>query len=268
MDRNLSTRVHEGIIVCSDGGLRPTVDRLYNNGRRVIVSTGGANVASVSETVRGLTARGVRRWMVLSHTDTTDIANGCRWTGQVAAELQATLAGTKLPQRYIDPAQVDRFIQHGFTTRDLIEEHNLEVQTGTLRALLAGTGAHIERGATLDNSTMFADDVLSHVLVITAPSALKYVSMLSALNAYGGSSVGRYNTFYSQVSSYPEAVADARVVTGALHVKDVRLLYLSKSDRHHMARWKSGLEAERFMRGISLTELELTTAAGRHGRRA
>src|SRR5580692_5126815 len=36
--------VHEGIIVCSDRRLRPTLDRLYNNGRRVIVSTGGANV--------------------------------------------------------------------------------------------------------------------------------------------------------------------------------------------------------------------------------
>ena len=57
MDTNaLSDRVHEGIIVCCDRRLRPTLDRLYNNGRRVIVSTGGANVASVSDTVRELTA--------------------------------------------------------------------------------------------------------------------------------------------------------------------------------------------------------------------
>ena len=58
MDRNaLLDRVHEGIIVCSDRRPRPTLDGLYNNGRRVIVSTGGANVASVSDTVRELTAR-------------------------------------------------------------------------------------------------------------------------------------------------------------------------------------------------------------------
>ena len=44
-------------------------------------------------------------------------------------EVQAKLAGTKLPQRYVDAAQVDRFIQHGYTTRELIEEHNLEFQT-------------------------------------------------------------------------------------------------------------------------------------------
>ena len=100
MDRNaLWDRVHEGIIVCSDRRLRPTLDRLYNNGRRVIVSTGGANVASVSDTVRELTARGVRRWTVLAHTDTTDIAKGCRWVGQAAVEVQAKLAGTKLPQQ-------------------------------------------------------------------------------------------------------------------------------------------------------------------------
>jgi hypothetical protein len=268
MDRNtLSARVHEGIIVCSDRRLRPTLDRLYNNGRRVIVSTGGANVASVSETVRGLTARGVRRWMVLSHTDTTDVAKGCRWVGQAAVEVQATLAGTKLPQRYIDPAQVDRFIKRGYTTRELIEEHNLEFQTEALRALLSGTRAHVERGASLDTSTMFTDDVLPHVLVITGPSALKYSSMMTALNANGLSPVGSYNTFYSQVSHFQEAVVDARVFTGALHVKDVRLLYLSKSDRHHMARWKSGLESERFMKGISLTEFELGTAAAGTGRR-
>ena len=270
MDRNtLSARVHEGIIVCSDRRRRPTVDRLYNNGRRVIVSTGGANVASVGETVRGLTARGIRRWMVLSHTDTTDLAKGCRWVGQAAVEVQARLAGTKLPQRYIDPAQVDRFIKRGYTTRELIEEHNLEFQTEALRALLSGTGAHVERGASLDTSTMFTDDVLPHVLVITTPSALKYSSMMRALNANGASPVGGYNTFYSQVSHFPEAVVDARVFTGALHVKDVRLLYLSNSDRHRMARWKSGLESERFMKGISLTEFELgTAAAGTRRRRA
>ncbi len=270
MDRNaLSDRVHEGIIVCSDRRLRPTLDRLYNNGRRVIVSTGGANVASVTGTVRQLTARGVKRWTVLAHTDTTDIAKGCRWVGPAALELQAKLAGTKLPQRYVDPAQVDRFIQHGYTTRELIEEHNLMFQTQALRALLVGAGAHVESGATLDTSTMFTDDVLPHVLVITGPSALKYSSMTAALNAQGANRVGRYNTFYSQVSHFQEAVVDARVFTGALHVKDVRLLYLSRTDHHRMARWKSGLESERFMKGISLTESELTGGAvSRHGRRA
>jgi hypothetical protein len=262
MDRNaLSDRAHEGIIVCCDRRLRPTLDRLYNNGRRVIVSTGGANVASVSETVRGLNASGVRRWMVLAHTDTTDIAKGCRWVGQAAMEVQAKLAGTKLPQRYVDPAQVDRFIQHGYTTRELIEEHNLEFQTEALRALLVGTGAHVEDGTTLDTSTMFTDDVLPHVFVITGPSALKYSAMTRALNAKGGNRVGSYNTFYSQVSHFQEALVDARVFTGPLQVKDVRLLYLSKSDRHHMARWKSALESERFMKGVSLTEFELTTTA-------
>ncbi len=116
---------------------------------------------------------------------------------------------------------------------------------------------------------MFTDDVLPHVLVITGPSALKYSSMTAALNAKGGNRVGSYNTFYSQVSHFQEAVVDARVFTGALHVKDVRLLYLSKSDRHRMARWKSGLESERFMKGISLTESELTTGAvSRRGRTA
>jgi hypothetical protein len=270
MDRNtLSARVHEGIIVCSDRRLRPTLDRLYNNGRRVIVSTGGANVASVSDTVRELAARGVKRWTVLAHTDTTDIVKGCRWVGQAALEVQAKLAGTKLPQRYVDPAQVDRFIQHGYTTRELIEEHNLEFQTQALRALLSGTGAHVERGATLDTSTMFTDDVLPHVLVITGPSALKYSSMTAALNAKGGNRVGSHNTFYSQVSHFREAVVDARVFTGPLQVKDVRLLYLSESDRHRMARWKSDLESERFMKGISLTEFELGTATtGTRPRRA
>jgi hypothetical protein len=252
-------RVHEGIIVCSDRRLRPTLDRLYNNGRRVIVSTGGANVSSVSDTVRELTARGVKRWTVLAHTDTTDIAKGCRWVGQAAVEVQAKLAGTKVPQRYIDPAQVDRFIKHGYTTRELMEEHNLVFQTQALGALLAGTGAHVESGTTLDTSTMFTDDLLPHVLVITGPSALKYSSMTAALNAKGGNRVGSYNTFYSQVNHFQEAVVDARVFTGALHVKDVRILYLSESDRHRMARWKSGLESERFMKGISLTESELTT---------
>jgi hypothetical protein len=255
MDKNaLSDRVHEGIIVCCDRRLRPTLDRLYNNGRRVIVSTGGANVASVSETVRGLTARGVKRWMVLAHTDTTDIARGCRWVGQAATEVQAKLAGTKLPQRYVDPAQVDRFIKHGYTTRELIEEHSLEFQTQALRALLVGTGAHVDSGATLDTSTMFTDDVLPHVLVITAPSALKYSSMTGVLNAKGGNRVGSYNTFYSQVGHFQEALVDARVFTGPLQVKDVRLLYLSRSDRQHMARWKSALESERFMKGISVNE--------------
>jgi len=258
MDRDTrSARVHEGIIVCSDRRLRPTLDRLYNNGRRVIVSTGGANVASVSETVREQTARGVNRWMVLAHTDTNDMAKGCRWVGQAAVEVEAKLAGTKLPQRYVDPAQVDRFIQHGYTTTELIEEHNLGFQTEALRALLTGTGAHVEHGATLDTSTMFTDDVLPHVLVITSPSALKYSSMTRALNAHGGNRVGSYNTFYSQVSHFQEAVADARIFTGALQVKDVRLLYLSKGDRHHMARWRSGLESERFMKGISVTEVAI-----------
>jgi hypothetical protein len=269
MDKNaLSDRVHEGIIVCSDRRLRPTLDRLYNNGRRVTVSTGGANVASVSDTVRELTARGVKRWTVLAHTDTTDIAKGCRWVGQAAAEVQAKLAGTKLPQRYVDPAQVDRFIHHGYTTRELLEEYNLEFQTEALRGLLEGTGAHVEHGTTLDTSTMFTDDVLPHVFVITAPSALKYSSMKSALNARGGSPVGSYNTFYSQVSHFQEAVVDARIFTGPLQVKDVRLLYLSRSDRHHMARWKSGLESDRFMKGVTVTEFELGTAATRYGRRA
>jgi hypothetical protein len=269
MDRNaLSDRVHEGIIVCCDRRLRPTLDRLYNNERRVIVSTGGANVASVSDTVRELTVNGVRRWTVLAHTDTTDIAKGCRWVGQAAVEVQAKLAGTKLPQRYVDPAQVDRFIQDGLTTRDLIEANNLEFQTGALRALLVGAGAHVDSGATLDTSTMFSDDVLPHVLVITGPSALKYSSMTAALNAHGVSPVGSYNTFYSQVSHFQEAVIDARVFTGPLQVKDVRLLYLSKSDRLRMARWKSGLESERFMKGISLAEFELSApGATRYGRR-
>ena len=176
-------------------------------------------------------------------------------------ELEAKLAGTKLPQRYVDPSQVDRFIQHGYTTRELIEEHNLEFQTQALGALLSGTGARVERGATLDTSTMFTDDVLPHVLVITGPSALKYSSMTAALNAKGGNRVGSYNTFYSQVSHFREAVVDARVFTAVLHVKDVRLLYLSNGDRHRMAQWKSGLESERFMKGISLTEFELGTGA-------
>jgi hypothetical protein len=104
---------------------------------------------------------------------------------------------------------------------------------------------------------MFTDDVLPHVLVITSPSALKYSSMTRALNAHGGNRVGSYNTFYSQVSHFQEAVADARIFTGALQVKDVRLLYLSKGDRHHMARWRSGLESERFMKGISVTEVAI-----------
>jgi len=93
--------------------------------------------------------------------------------------------------------------------------------------------------------------------------------MTAALNAEGGNRVGSFNTFYSQVSHFQEALVDARVFTGPLHVKDVRLLYLSKSDRHRMARWKSGLESERFMKGISLTESELTTGAvSRRGRTA
>jgi hypothetical protein len=257
MDRNaLSARVHEGIIVCCDRRLRPTLDRLYNNGRRVIVSTGGANVTSVSETVRELTSRGVRRWAVLAHVDTADPSKGCRWVSQAAVEVGAKLAGTKLPQRYVDPAQVDRFIEHGYTTRELIEQHNLEIQTSALTALLFGTGAHVEHSATLDTSTTFTDDVLPHVLVITAPSALKYSSMTRALNAQGGNRVGSFNTFYSQVGHFQEALIDARIFTGPLQVKDVRILYLSKSDRHRMARWKSGLESERFMKGISVTEFE------------
>ena len=56
---------------------------------------------------------------------------------------------------------------------------------------------------------MFTDDVLPHVLVITGPSALKYSSMTAALNAKGGNRVGSYNTFYSQVSHFQEAVVDA-----------------------------------------------------------
>ena len=84
------------------------------------------------------------------------------------------------------------------------------------------------------------------MLVITGPSALKYSSMTAALNAKGGNRVGSYNTFYSQVSHFREAVVDARVFTAVLHVKDVRLLYLSNGDRHRMAQWKSGLESERF----------------------
>jgi hypothetical protein len=52
-------------------------------------------------------------------------------------------------------------------------------------------------------------------------------------------------------------------------VKDVRILYLSKSDRRHMARWKSALESERFMKGITVAEFELSAAAAtRYGRRA
>jgi hypothetical protein len=264
MDRNaLSNRVHEGIIVCCDRRLRPTLDRLYNNGRRVIVSTGGANVASVSETVRELTARGVRRWAVLSHADMADPTKGCRWVSQAAVEVQAKLAGAKLPQRYVDPAQVDRFIEHGYTTRELIEQHNLEFQSGALTVILSGTGAHVEHGTTLDTSTMFTDDVLPHVLVITAPSALKYSLMARALNAQGDNRVGSYNTFYSQVTHFREAVIDARIFTGPLQVKDVRLLYLSKSDRHHMARWKSGLQSERFMKGVSVTEFAIADVTRR-----
>ena len=93
--------------------------------------------------------------------------------------------------------------------------------------------------------------------------------MAAALNAKGGNRVGSYNTFYSQVSHFQEALVDARVLHRSASVKDVRLLYLSKSDHHRMARWKSGLESERFMKGISLTESELSTGAvSRRGRTA
>jgi hypothetical protein len=191
--------------------------------------------------------------MVLSHTDTVDIAKGCGWAGRVEVELQAGPDRAALPARYIEAATVEQFIKYGYTTRTLIESHNLELQTAALRAVLENTHAHVERGTTLDTSTMLTDDLLGHVLVITSPSVVKYTSLIGALNAHGSSSVGPYNTYYSQVGYITEAIADARLFTGALHVKDVRLLALSNKDHEKMERWKAALGSEIFMRGIGLT---------------
>jgi hypothetical protein len=191
--------------------------------------------------------------MVLSHTDTVDIANGCGWAGRLEVELQAGPDRAVLPERYIGAATAEQFAKRGYTTRSLIEGHNLEVQTAALRAVLEGTQAHVERGTTLDTSTMFSDDLLGHVLVITSPSVVKYSSLIGVLNAHGSSSVGPYNTYYSQVGHIAEAMADAKLFTGALHVKDVRLLALSDEDHEKMARWKATLGSETFMKGIGLT---------------
>jgi hypothetical protein len=48
-------------------------------------------------------------------------------------------------------------------------------------------------------------------------------------------------------------MADAKLFTGALHVKDIRLLALSNKDHEKMARWKTALGSATFMRGIGLT---------------
>jgi hypothetical protein len=269
LDRNiLSPRAHEGIVVCSDRRLRPVLDALYNNGRRVIVSTAGANVRTASNTIRALTEQGVRRWMVMAHTDTTDISKGCAWAGRLEAEMQAGADRASLSARYIDKADLERFTRLGYTTRSLIEGHNLEVQTASLKALLAGTRAHVQDGVTFDTSTAFADDLLAHVLVITVPSVAKYSSFIGTLNAHGSSSVGRYNTFYLQVSNLEEAIADAKLMTGALHITDVRLLPISKKDHEMMARWKVRLQSEVFMRGTTLTFVAPGGGTGRRrGRR-
>jgi len=233
------------------------VDRLYNNGRRVIVSTAGADVAAVADTVRGLTAHGVKRWMVVTHTDSTDLAKGCGWAARLEVELQADLQKATQPFRYIERAEAEHFIKLGYTTRADIEDHNLEVQTASLKTVLAGTRAYVERGATLDTSTMFTDDLLTHVLIITPPSVVKYSSLIGPLSRHGSSSVGPYNTYYSQVGLLKEAMADARLLTAAFHIKDVRLVALNDKDHEMMTRWKQRLEAEHFMRGVGLTLVKL-----------
>lgn len=256
--------MHEGIIVCSDRRLRATVDRLYNNGRRVIVSTPGADVTAVEATVRGLTARGVRRWAILPHTDTEDVTKGCGWAARLEVEVRAALEGARAPVRYIDKEQVREFAALGFTSRREIEDHNLEVQTAALRKVLEHSKAQVERGATLDTSTMITDDTLSHVLVVTVPSALKYSSLVSALNSGGGSPVGRHNTFYLQVGHFDEVVRGARLLVSTLAIKDVRLLRLGTADKATMNLWKDKLQSEPFMRGVSLT-LVGPPGAGRPG---
>jgi hypothetical protein len=257
----IAARVHEGIIVCSERRLRPTLDRLYNNGRRVIVSTAGADVSAVKDTVRSLTAHGVRRWIVLTHTDTVDVSQGCGWAGRVEAEIEAGPDRTVLAGRYINKTEVDRFVRLGYTTRALVEAHNLEVQMASLRALLSGTRGYLERGVTLDTSTIFTDDLLTHVLVITLPSTVKYSSLIGVLNAVGGSSVGPYNTYYSQVSHFEEALSDARLFVGALQVKDVRVLALTQKDEATMVDWKARLAKETFMKGVGLTYVAAHTTA-------
>ncbi|HTW08787.1 MAG TPA: hypothetical protein VME46_14825 [Acidimicrobiales bacterium] len=254
---HLPQRVHEGIIVCSDRRLRPALDGLYNNGRRVIVSTAGSDVQAVAETVRHLTSQGVKRWTVLTHGDSADASKGCGWAGRLEFEIRAELDKVPLPLKYIEPSQVARFIGLGHTTRAAIENHNLEVQKSALKAILAGTGGAVEHGAVLDTATMFTDDLLTPVLVITTPSTVKYSALIAPLNAHGGSSVNRYNTYYSQVGHLKEARADARLFVALFHIRDVRLVSLTDAEHQVMAQWKARLAEEPFMRGVGLTHVAL-----------
>jgi hypothetical protein len=258
-------QAHDGIIVCSDRRLRPALDRLYNNGRRVIVSTAGADVRSVAATVRALTGRGVRRWTVLTHTDSSDIAKGCGWAARLEVEVQAKLQKTPLPHYYIDPEVTDHFISIGATDRVAIESQNLSVQNAALRELLASPRAHVEPGTILDTSTIFTEDLLGHVLVVTTPSAHKYSSLIAPLNEHGSSAVDRYNTYYAQVTHLSEAIANARLFTTLLHIKDVRLVPIGHAEHRMMTEWLGRLKQEPFMRGVGATLVPLRDHHGRLG---
>lgn len=200
---------------------------------------------------------------MLAHTDTTDITKGCAWAARLEVEIDAALTGAQLPVRYIGEAQVRDFAERGYTGRRLIEDHNLEVQTSALGELLAHTRAHIERGTTLDTATMHTEGNLTDVLVITVPEVAKYSSLIGALNAHGGSSVGRYNTYYLQVGHLDEVLAGAKLLISSLNIKDVRLLVVDAADKATMSHWKERLEGTVFMRGVGLTLVGPATAPKR-----
>ncbi|HTV12059.1 MAG TPA: hypothetical protein VME20_09365 [Acidimicrobiales bacterium] len=256
MRADLAARTSEGILTCSDRRLRTTLDRLYNDGRRVIVSTPGANVGAVSKTLEDLIGQGTKRWVVLSHTDSVDRSNGCGWAARLEMELAAGQDRSTVHARYIGAATLEKFAQLGCTTRADIEGANAAVQAAALQEILAGSGGRAERSLTLDTAYIVTDQLMAPGLVVTLPSVVKYSSLTGRLNANGGSSLEPDNTYYLQVCHLEEALAGARLLVGAVGIKDVRLVALSEKDNELMAHWASRFQTETFMKAVGLTYLK------------
>ncbi len=261
------------VVSCSDRRLSAYLDSEFNDGKTVFMRTAGADVTNIADTLVKLVHtdtegknHAIRQVVVLTHTDMGDVTKGCGWAGRLAVEEDAKIHGKELDSHFIGDAQINQFIENGYTSREQIEMGNKNVQKKALGSRIGSSSVGYSTD-TIDTSGIPTEDELEHVLVITRPSVARYSDMAKRLNKNHEdmTTIGKFNAYYSQVGTLEEALVDARLFTGALGIQDVRVLAQDQHDNEIMRSWAEQLHRQDFMKSVKLT---LVTTRGNDSNKA
>lgn len=229
------------VISCMDRRLSDYLDSKYNNGSTIFLRNAGANVHTLSNSVRQiLSDNKITKIIIAPHTD-------CGAMGLVHKALN----GEVNPSGQISQDLVQQFKMAASSTRDEIERKvNPEIQKASIEKIAKLSNPKISVELIDLSKLNIPKHEGEHILTITPPSSVSYSQLIKK---YKDGKVGMFDSYFIQASETKDVYPDVEIAITALHIMDVRFMASAPDQAEKLKKQLEQLKSQDYASSTSIS---------------